>query len=305
MLRLRMSGPQEERAAWCERLGLAPVAIALVLAAAATPSVRGGQPADRDALAQAVQDAFVAVHEGWSADEVLVRDDLNAALVARCRSTLPAADETQINWMLLNLRKAGQLKAELTKQATLHHEQYAHAAEIAARQMYDKHQLSIDRVLCDPKLRQEFDRIAQSVTPEVSTYELRKAALGLRKARQLRPELVARVAAWNKQVILLPAEQVLAEPQRVPDTPGIYIFRDASGYLYIGESENLCARVTKHLDHSDRKSLARYLWQEGVGGVTVELHAFDPDSNARNKEMRRAYESELIHSRQPRLNIAP
>jgi predicted GIY-YIG superfamily endonuclease len=85
----------------------------------------------------------------------------------------------------------------------------------------------------------------------------------------------------------------------------IYIFRDASGYLYIGESENLRARVTKHLDHSDRKSLARYLWQEGVGGVTVELHAFDPDSNARNKEMRRAYESELIHSRQPRLNIAP
>jgi len=305
MERSRTSGPQVGRPARHERLGVATIILAQMLVAGATPPGRSAESADRDALARAVQDAFVAVHDGWSADEVLVRDDLNAAFVARCRKVLPEADETQINWTLLNLRKAGRLKAEVTKQATLYHEPYAHAAEIAARQMYDKYQLSIDRVLCDPKLRQEFDRIARSVTPDVLAYELRKAALGLRKARQLRPELVARVAAWNKQVIVLPAKDVLADPQRVPDTPGVYIFRDASGYLYIGESENLRARVAKHLDHSDRKSLARYLWQEGTDGVTVELHAFDPDSNARYKEMRRAYESELIHSRQPRLNIAP
>ncbi len=269
------------------------------------PQDRSSESVDRDALARVVRDAFLAVHDGWSADEVLIRDDLRAALVARCRRLLPQADETEINWMLLNLRKAGQLKADVTKQATRHHEDYAHAAEIAARQMYDRYQLAMDRVLCDPQRRQEFDRIAQSVTPDVSAYELRKAALGLRKARQLRPELVARVAAWNKRVISLSAEQVLADPKRVPDTPGIYIFRDASGYLYIGESENLRSRVIKHLDHSDRKSLARYLWEQGVEGVTVELHAFDPESNARNKEMRRAYESDLIQSRQPRWNIAP
>ena len=207
--------------------------------------------------------------------------------------------------MLLNLRKTGQLDADVTKQKTLRHEDYAHAAEIAARQMYDEHQLSIDRVLCDPDLRREFDRIAHSVTPDVSAYQLRKAALSLRKARQLRPELVARVADWRKQVITLSAREIWNDPERVPDTPGIYLFRDASGYLYIGESENLRARVTKHLDQSDRKSLAQYLWREGGEGVTVELHAFDPDSGARHKEMRRAYESELIASRRPRFNLAP
>lgn len=293
------------RAAQRGLVGLALAAAALVLAAAADRPGRGGEAADRDTWSRVVREAFVAVHDGWSADEVLVRDDLNAAFVAHCRRELPEADEAQINWLLLNLRKAGQLKAAATKQATLHHEEYAHAAEIAARQLYDKYQLSVDRVLCDPKRRQEFDRMARSVTPEVPTYELRKAALALRKARKLRPELVARVAAWDKQVFSVSAKEVLAEPQRVPDTPGIYIFRDASGYLYIGESEDLRARVSKHLDHSDRKSLARYLWQQGIEGVTVELHAFAPDSNARHKEMRRAYESELIHSRQPRFNIAP
>ena len=282
-------------------LVLALVALAL----AATPLAFCGEPRDREVWARVVKDAFVDVHDGWSADEVLVRDDLNAAFVARCRRQLPEADEAELNWLLLNLRKAGRLDALATRQANLRHEDYAHAAEIAARQMYDKYQSSIDRVLCDPKLRQEFDRIARSVTPDASAYELRKAALSLRKARQLRPELVARVAAWHKQVITLSAKDVLADPKRIPDTPGIYIFRDASGYLYIGESEDLRARVTKHLDHSDRKSLARYLWQEGADGVTVELHAFDPDSNARYKEMRRAYESELIASRKPRFNLAP
>ena len=251
--------------------------ILVAVAAAAPLPGRCGEPRDREIWAGVVKQAFDAVHDGWSSDEVLVRDDLNNAFVTHCRSRLPDADEAELNWMLLNLRKTGQLDADVTKQKTLRHEDYAHAAEIAARQMYDEHQLSIDRVLCDPDLRREFDRIAHSVTPDVSAYQLRKAALSLRKARQLRPELVARVADWKKQVITLSAQEISNDPKRVPDTPGIYLFRDASGYLYIGESENLRARVTKHLDQSDRKSLAQYLWREGGEGVTVELHAFDPD----------------------------
>jgi excinuclease UvrABC nuclease subunit len=97
----------------------------------------------------------------------------------------------------------------------------------------------------------------------------------------------------------------LKDTDIVPSGPGVYIFRDSTGYLYIGESANLRTRLAKHLDQSDSKSLAYYLRKNGVDTVTVELHAFDPDSNARLKEMRRAYESELIHSRKPRFNIAP
>jgi hypothetical protein len=48
-----------------------------------------------------------------------------------------------------------------------------------------------------------------------------------------------------------------------------------------------------------------YLKRQGVEQVTIEVHAFDPDSAARLIEMRRAYESELIRSRRPRFNIAP
>jgi predicted GIY-YIG superfamily endonuclease len=272
--------------------------------------LRGAEPdeptaIDRATLVRVVQEAYRATHEGWSSDEVVLSDELNAAFLAHCRKSLPDADPATLNWTLLNLRKAGELTTKATRRRVERHEEYAHAAEIAARFVYDKHRVSIDRVMCDPVLRKEFDSVAAAAAPEVPAVSLRRAAFGLRKARRLQPELVVRVANWEKQVLSLPAERIVADKQLVPTGPGVYIFRDPSGYLYIGESSNLRERVGKHLDHSDRKSLAHYLWQKGIGELTVEMHAFAADSDARNKELRRAYESELIRSRKPRFNIAP
>ena len=53
------------------------------------------------------------------------------------------------------------------------------------------------------------------------------------------------------------------------------------------------------------KSLASHLAGNSKQEITVELHAFGKDSPAKDKTRRRAYESELIRSRKPRLNIAP
>lgn len=288
------------------RLRVLVKAAALLCTGLAFQSLRASEEsAQSHDLTEVVKQAFREVHDGWSTDEVILKDSLNEAFIRRCRRSLAEADETQLNWALLNLRKAGRLDAKVTKRTSLRHDEYLHAAEIAARFMYDKYRLTTDRVMCDPKRRSEFDAVAQTAAPRVSAYRLRKAAFSLRKARKLRPELVARVADWGRQIVSLPAKKIVSDAEIVPTNPGVYIFRDTSGYLYIGESANLRSRVAKHLDHSDRKSLAHYLWKGGMEDVTVELHAFGPDSNARLKEMRRAYESELIRSRKPRFNIAP
>jgi predicted GIY-YIG superfamily endonuclease len=286
-----------------ERQRLLPAVSASVLMAACL--ITAAWAAEGDELQRVVQESFAEVHDGWSVDEVLVDDELNGAFVERCRMALPDAETALLNWTLLTLRKAGKLETEATKRRVLRHEKYLHAAEIAARWMYDKYELSTDRVMCDPDRRREFDQVAQTVAPGVSAYRLRKAALSLRKARKLRPELVARVADWKKEVITRPASDVADDPRLVPEKPGIYIFRDTTGYLYIGQSSDLRQRVASHLDASDRTSLANYFQAHGITNVTVELHAFDPASNARLLTMRRAYESELIRSRRPRLNVAP
>jgi len=256
-------------------------------------------------VADVVEQAFLKTHKGFSTDEVIICDRLNRVFIKACKRLLPSVSEDIFNWRLINLRKRGKLGRVATKRDRANHDDYFHASEIAARLIYDKYHTSVDRAFCKPELRREFDSIAQSIAPGVSAYLLRKAALKLRKNRQLRPELVPRVASWARRVLCLSAQEVAGNPDLVPRQPGIYIFRDYSGYLYIGESIDLHLRVTKHLDHSDRKSLARYFWENGFTDVSLELHVFDSTSDAVHKTSRQAYESNLIETRHPRLNLRP
>ncbi len=252
-----------------------------------------------------VKNAFLKVHEGRSTDDVVIDPDLNARFLVTCEEISPGIDGFDANWKLLNLRKSSSLGKVTTKTEKLQHKEYQHASQIAARLMEDQFGLTVDRILCDPSRRNEFDVIAESIAPGVSLYRLRKSALGLRKARRLQPEIVKRIADWGREVLTFDAETLLAIPDLIPRKPGVYLLRDQSGYLYIGEAGSLRTRVVKHLDHSDRKALAHYFWQQGITGVTVELHAFDPNSDARKTTARRAYESDLIDKRDPRFNIRP
>jgi excinuclease UvrABC nuclease subunit len=85
----------------------------------------------------------------------------------------------------------------------------------------------------------------------------------------------------------------------------VYLFRSASGYLYVGEAANLAARLQVHIEGSDQTSLAEYLANDDAEAISVELHIFPADSPASRVAVRRAYESELIRSRQPKFNIRP
>jgi hypothetical protein len=251
-----------------------------------------------------IRKVFLRTHEGYSTDEVLICDRLNTEFIKACKEQLSSMSQEELNWRLLNLRKQGRLGALTSKHKRVNHDDYFHASEIAARLIYDKYSASVDQALCNPQYREEFDRIAKTIAPDVSRYLLRKAALKLRKNRQLKPELVPRVASsWGRQVLTFSANEVSQDPQVVPKKPGIYIFRDSSGYLYIGESADLYLRIKKHVDHSDRKSLAHYFWDRGLKNITVELHIFDSDSDGRLNKCRRAYEASLIQSRHPMFNI--
>ena len=261
--------------------------------------------AGRAELRRVAHQAFLASHEGFSSDEVLLDDRRNARFLAECRQRLPGVEAADCNWTLLNLRKAGKLKVPISQRRLDALDDYLHAGEIAARHMEDRTGMNVDRVLCDPITRAQFDAIALSACPGVDPYLLRKAALRLRKARRLRPELVVRIADWGRQVVTFPAGKVREDPDLVPERPGIYILRDPSGYLYVGESRDLRARLGTQLDPTDARSVSHYLRTQGITQFTVELHVFDKDSQARRTMVRRAYESELIESRGPRFNIRP
>jgi hypothetical protein len=285
-----------------------------------SPTAQESTTTTQQDLKQIVAIAFAQTHNGWSSDEVILQTELNQAFIDACRQKLPNAKPADLNWTLLNLRKAGKLEARSSRRATTRSTSASTGpiGEMCARVVMDRHRVSIDRLMTDPKLRAEFDAAAKTIDANADLYAVRKAAFRLRKIRQLKPELITRIADWGRKVTEYRAKELAGQVDRIPETPGIYVFRDATGYLYIGEAINLRKRLAKHLDESDRQALASYLRGQLTTDaqtaapnpvahpeIIIEVHTFADDSRIKDIAVRRAYESELIRSREPRFNVRP
>ena len=203
-----------------------------------------------------------------------------------------------MNHALLNLRKRGELRGLNSRRSSIPNlDDYRFAAEMAARFIERRDGISLDEIICDPELAAEFDELAKRLSPGYTSVEYRWPALNLRKAKNLRPEIVGRIVRpTSVESLHIPVLEV----QKIPRAPGIYIFFAPTGVLYIGEAENLQNRLRKHLDHSDNKGLAQWLWAEGPDELYLEIHVLPAGTTT---PVRRAYELELIRSRDAAFNI--
>lgn len=269
----------------------------------------------RDQIDQAILTAYPALSERGSSDLVLIDDALREKFLAAARVELVSSqqsnehqpvDSSVLVWRLLSLRKAGKLPPSqgrpkyppLTDRERL-------VAEIASRRAEDQFHRSLDRILVDDQGRAFFAAAVNEIAVEVELEHVRRAALALRKARQLKPELAARLVDWPIEQRSLRYSELVADLTAVPEQPGIYLFRDQTGYLYIGEAKDLRARLSTHVTDSDREALFHYLQEPDRSQVFVDLHVFPSDSPGATLRVRRAYESELIRSREPKFNLRP
>ncbi len=252
-----------------------------------------------------LRETFSKEHDGWSLDEVMLSDTLRSKIVEAIRDAFPIIEEKYVWEELIRLRKSGKLQSNTTRREQTEYGDALVAAEIAARRMQDEQNVTFDQVLIDPVLLKQYDEYARAIDPDSDAYQLRKAALRLRKSRQLKPELVLRVTDWKRDFLTMSVEEAKKRIDSFPKRPGIYIFRDSTGFLYIGQSNNLRERLTKHLAESDRKNLSDYLLRNAADDLMLEIHVFREGSPAEQTTVREAYESELIRSRKPRLNLSP
>jgi hypothetical protein len=242
--------------------------------------------------------AFEAVRQGNSVDRVVADPVLNAAFMAECRQGGLAGAAATLNRALLNLRKGGQLRGMKSRTASIGDDDpYRFAAEMAVRFIERRDGVTLDDIICDPELAAEFDQIAESISPGFAPLQYRWAALNLRKSKRLRPEILARVASPERVLTMTAAACQL---DALPNTQGLYIFYTRNKCLYVGEAENLRNRLGKHLDHSDNKGLARWMWDQGMDELFLELQVLNAETSQR---VRRALETELIRSRRPLFNI--
>jgi len=139
---------------------------------------------------EAITRAFFSVHEGESTDEVIINDSLRVPFIKACENELsklglPKTNEFEYNWKLEYLRKQGRLGRVLNrrKRRSSYSKDPAYdlAKNIATKIMEAGLPKTIDKVMCDPHLRQKFDERAKNINPKASVYLVRKAALNLRK----------------------------------------------------------------------------------------------------------------------------
>ncbi len=295
---------------WTRGPWIAGLLILIQVFLAGSGTLRADDPPPRTFSVEEIRDAFAKTHDGYSSDELIVSDLLRHAFLKELGidPSDPADDDVQTSALhsLLKVRKAGKLKVRATRRGHAEVGPWTDTAEIAIRTVLDRHQVSIDDVMCDPRLRSELQAEAVAIGPDAPADLIRKAVLRLRKVRRLRPELVLRVADWQTRVVTLAFDEI--DLDAIPRSPGVYIFRSEEGYLYIGEAENLSTRISQHLGGSHNRGLAKRLSlaeSDSHPPLTLELHVFAKDSPGNRAIMRRAYESELIRSREPKYNLRP
>jgi hypothetical protein len=246
-----------------------------------------------------IREAFVHVSEGYSADRVVADPVLNERFLHECRQLGLNESSAELNARLLNARKSGWLadlpRARRTSFAD--ENEYRFGSEVAARFLENQRRLTVDQVICDPAIAAEFDALASRIAPGYTSLQYRWAALNLRKSKRLRPEAVSHIVP-STSAELGPVDSL--DLTHVPASQGIYIFYSGTAALYIGETTSLRKRIGKHLDHSDNKGLARWLWDNGFTQVYLEIRIL-PDTTS--QRVRSALERELIVSRKPVFNI--
>ncbi|MBS0190399.1 MAG: hypothetical protein JSR52_04550 [Planctomycetes bacterium] len=231
-------------------------------------------------LNQIVSQAYLAMIRSIPEDHVVIEPSANQEFVSRCRLLGANVSEFSLNKALLNVRKAGQLhrglnrsneSSVLNRQAL---DRVGYAAEIAARVVQLRaiesgaDQPTVDRILCDPTLRELFDEAVQSAATGFSLYECRLAAFSYRKSGRASAQRLSDVSMpeWDVN----DASFRTLDPDDAPAKPGVYRVDAGAQTLFVSATLNLRDRLVSHLAASDGQSLIPpSLWDPPRGKLVV------------------------------------
>ena len=241
---------------------------------------------------QAIVNAYTATHNGCSVDQLLADRELNDAFVAGCKNEGLKGCAAVWNHSLMALRKMGKLPRLPGRAKTLctvaRMDPYSFAAEIALHQMSIDCDKTLDDILCDPQLAEQFDAVAKSFAPGHTSFEYRWAALSIRKrAKEAKKQAQQNYDEWV--AMKLPrAKPLAAKSWDKLDCPGVYILCGGSGRtLYVGETLDIRARIEQVRRTRAWKRLAptsaKAIPCEGrpIGLQSFLIHGTDPVMNSR------------------------
>src|SRR5262249_42228682 len=132
----------------------------------------------------------------------------------------------------------------------------------------DNRDVSLDKIICDPDLAAEFDRIAAKLAPGFSPFDYRWVAFGVRKAagRYANQAREARRLSFTDF-----ASTLSVNASSIPIDQGVYLFRCEDESLFVGETDNLRRRIERHFDTSGSQGLPDWLYDRGSRVISLSF----------------------------------
>lgn len=258
-----------------------------------------------------VAQAFEDVREGAAPDAILWDRTLCRNFKRRCRELGMDAPVALFNRRLINIRKNKKRYAKKgivlspTTKSEPHPSiipEYAHVVEFALVRLRYRYGVSIDDILLDPALSDQYERLARSIAPKLRPMDLRLAALYVRKSRYIKKhernsiellDLDEVEHAWTS-LVNLGAVHI----DDVPPTVGLFELKESRRVLYVASSQNLKGTVAHLLSAHALQIMANGFWMPNPEHIGLQFLAAKTVSGTSIKK----WESKLIHDRQPLFN---
>jgi hypothetical protein len=248
-------------------------------------------------LASIIQ-AFGEVRDGCSVDRVIADPQLDRRFLRQCRELGLSGTDYDLNWALMNERKRGNLShLPRTKRYTAKNiDEFEYASELTVRFLQERKNVSLDRIICDPELGEEFDGYAAMLSPGFSPLEYRWGALRIRKAGRLGGK------AGNADMI--PQLDRLGRAAsfrlgKVSEAGGLYLFSSKDERVYLGQTDNLRHRFERHMEVSASRGLPDWLWNTKKKPLQISVAELPGVTRSDRQKM----EVSLVKQWQPLLNL--
>jgi len=255
------------------------------------------------AFFDAVIRSYLAVYNGFSIDRLIADRERNALFVSECWKRGVQASSRELNWSLLNARKANRIGpvdgVARFRMPTHQMYQFLYASEIALRKVQDSEwvnsgrQVSLDYILCDSHFSDRFENIAKQLAPGYSVFEYRWAAMCIRKNQ--RRSVKSRMPRFKDY-----GPTVDLRVSQLPRHMGFYWFQAGDKPLYVGHAENLRAQIDRILQQGGAKSVfPQGLLEE----ATQPMHLAVASTNVTALSKRETLKSEVCLTQSPLFNV--
>ena len=214
--------------------------------------------------------AYESIYGGYSLDRVLADPSLSSALTSKCQELALPGSPKDWNHFLLGFRKAGKLlfpARKRTEFSWLEYDEFLFASEIAWSAM--RSHGTLDDILCDPDLANQFDEIARGHAPGFTSLQYRWGAITLRKKSKI---VDARSKLFTSlSLATFESKQLLSSwgnEKDLSNLPGLYLVSGPAqkGFAYIGSALNLQNRLSRQFGDGLLKN-----WENANDGTEIWL----------------------------------